>query len=672
MTDNVKIITADSWGEQEIKDALELEGPILIVGASGFIGAKMFYSLSKVRDDVYACSPNVRQSWRLKFADQAKLISVDICEYDQLLNKLTTIKPRTVFNFSAYGAYSRQTDSFKIHQTNYIGVLNLIKALMEIGCSAFVQAGSSSEYGLNCAGTAEQDELLPNSDYSVSKVSSSYLIKYYGKLLNFPAVNLRLYSVYGPFEERDRLIPSLIQHGLEQKLPNFVSKEISRDFVYIDDVTHAFVRAALTACKNNPGASINIATGKQTKLEDVARIAKTIFNIQEKPVFGSMQNRKWDLSNWFGNPSLAKKYMNWSAKTSFEVGLKMNIEWEKISAKYLRNASSTTRSKKISAIFACYKDNLSIPVLYQRSKEVFEKSGYDYELIFVNDGSPANDGQVIEALSATDSHVIGVYHSRNFGSQSGFLSGMEISSGDAVVLMDGDGQDPPEIIIEFIKKWEDGYDVVYGERVKREASLYMQIFYKIFYRIFRKLSDIKIPVDAGDFSLIDRKVVTHLLSFSEKDVFLRGLRAWVGFKQVGVPYSRPERLFGKSTNNFQKNIWWAKKGIFSFSSKPLYYIQLLGVWCFIVTMLVGLYYVVNYFIHPPSNAPGITTIIILVLAIGSIQLISLSIIGDYISKIVEEVKGRPRFIREKLVFNGKSYFTDAEIKKVAEELKNRS
>jgi glycosyltransferase involved in cell wall biosynthesis len=376
-----------------------------------------------------------------------------------------------------------------------------------------------------------------------------------------------------------------------------------------------------------------------------------------------MVNRKWDLPEWYGNSSLAEKLMGWKSTTSFEEGLRLNAEWEKISAAALKYVSVPKIDKKISAVVACYRDNLSIPVLHERLTAAFVKTGYDYEIIFVNDGSPADDGKVIESLCEKDAHVIGITHSRNFGSQSAFVSGMEVASGDAVVLMDGDGQDPPELIPEFVKKWEAGFDIVYGQRIKREAPFYMQFFYKMFYRIFRKLSDIDVPVDAGDFSLIDRKAVNHMLKFTEKDIFLRGLRAWVGFKQCGVPYVRPERLFGKSTNNFGKNVWWAKKGIFSFSMKPLYYIQSLGLFIFALTAALGLFYLIDYFINPPKTH-GITTIVLIVLGLGSLQLISLSIIGDYIGKITEEVKNRPKFIRDSIFYNGRVYNNEENILKI--------
>ena len=645
----------DIWDEKERQEALRLKGPIFIIGASGFIGANLFHSLRALRNDVYACSRNPQKSWRLTEVESEYLLNVDITDSDKLKEIINEYRPATVFNLSAYGAYSRQSDVEKIHQTNYIGTLNLLTSLSEVGCSAFVQAGTSSEYGLNCSSPHEYDELIPNSDYAVSKVSASYLIKYFGKVLNFPAANLRLYSIYGPWEERDRLIPTLITHCSKGKYPNFVDKRISRDFVYIDDCTNALVKTALTVCLTDPGMSINIASGVQTSLEDVAKVAKEIFNIQEEPTFGSMQNRKWDLSEWYGDPTLAEQKLGWKVKTSFLQGLDLNRKWELEFATKTQYVSVPKKEKKISAIIACYKDNEAIPIMYSRLTEVFVKSQFDYEIIFVNDSSPYNDEEVIAQLCYQDNHVIGVSHSRNFGSQSAFVSGMEIASGDAVVLMDGDGQDPPDIIPQFIEKWEEGYDVVYGVRVKREAPLYMQLSYKLFYRIFRNLSEVKIPIDAGDFSLIDKKVVRYLTKFSEKDIFLRGLRAWVGFKQVGVPYLRPERLFGVSTNSLSKNIWWAKKGIFSFSRKPLQYIQTIGVIIFILTVLLSIFYLILYFVNPPKDAHGITTLIFIILGLGGIQLISISVIGDYIGKIIEEVKNRPKFIRNKIMYNGKVY-----------------
>src|SRR3989344_2154184 len=283
------------------------------------------------------------------------------------------------------------------------------------------------------------------------------------------------------------------------------------------------------------------------------------------------------------------------------------------------------RRKKISAIIACYKDGQAIPIMYERLKKTFEKIGVNYEIVFVNDSSPDNSEAVIQKIAKKDKRVVGINHTRNFGSQMAFTSGMQLATGDAVVLLDGDLQDPPELIEKFFPLWNKGYEVVYGIREKREAPSLMQLAYKIFYRIFQKLSYVKVPVDAGDFSLMDMRVVDALNQLPEKDRFIRGLRAWVGFRQTGVPYNRPERMFGKTTNSLHRNFGWARKGLFSFSYVPLEMITYGSLFVALLSFL------------------GIITQIS-ILFLGSIQLLSLSILGEYIGKIFEEVKNRPMFI----------------------------
>lgn len=314
---------------------------------------------------------------------------------------------------------------------------------------------------------------------------------------------------------------------------------------------------------------------------------------------------------------------------------------------------ASNRKKKISAIIACYKDAQAIPIMYDRLSKTFKKIGVNYEIIFVNDGSPDDTEGVLEKLVKKDPHVIGVNHSRNFSSQMAFTSGMDISTGDGIVFLDGDLQDPPEMIEKFHKKWLEGYDVVYGVRAKREAPLVMAIAYKLFYRIFHKMSYIRMPLDAGDFSLIDRKVVEVLKQFPERDRFLRGLRAWVGFKQTGVPYVRPERMFGKTTNNFLKNFQWATKGIFSFSYVPLQLMTLLSLLVFFIALLAIVAQIILRFILP-SVPLGATTILIAVLFIGAIQLLGISVLGEYIGKIFEEVKQRPKYVVKSILRNTKN------------------
>jgi polyisoprenyl-phosphate glycosyltransferase len=304
---------------------------------------------------------------------------------------------------------------------------------------------------------------------------------------------------------------------------------------------------------------------------------------------------------------------------------------------------------KISAVIACYRDAPAVPIMHERLVAAFAEVGADYEIIFVNDGSPDDAAEVLERLAADDPKVVVVNHARAFGSQSAFTSGMRIATGDAVVLLDGDLQDPPEVIPRFVEKWRAGYDVVYGERVQREAPRHMQAFYKAFYRLFKRLAYVDVALDAGDFSLIDRRVVDAINAMPETHRFLRGLRAWVGFKQVGVPYVRPERMFGTTTNSFRKNLGWARRAVVSFSYAPLDLITGLAL-AIVAVSFVSLVVQLGLHIVDPSAAPkGLTTLIVLILFLGGIQLLCLAIIGTYLGHMYEEVKRRPAFVVESIL-----------------------
>ena len=310
---------------------------------------------------------------------------------------------------------------------------------------------------------------------------------------------------------------------------------------------------------------------------------------------------------------------------------------------------NTSIKKKISAIVACYRDAQAVPFIYLRLIEVFQKIDVDYEIIFVNDKSPDNAAEVLAELAEKDKKVVVITHTRNFGSQNAFTSGMRIATGDAVVLLDGDLQDPPELIEKFFHKWKEGYDIVYGVRIKRDATIFLQMAYKVFYRIFRLSSYVSMPLDAGDFSLIDRRAVDALNSLPENNRFLRGLRAWVGFKQIGVPYVRPERMFGRTTNSLFKNLGWARKAIFSFSYIPLDLITFLAIFTVFLSLCAILVQVILRIIAPELVPKGFTTIIILILFMGRIQLLCLSIIGSYLAHIYDEVKRRPPYIVESIL-----------------------
>ncbi|SFF56023.1 dolichol-phosphate mannosyltransferase [Duganella sp. CF458] len=641
-----------------LEDKLKnLAGPVLVLGASGFIGANLLHRLLAVRNDVTGTVFS-GDTWRLDGVPSANIAFLNLQDPVSVRSVLHRVAPRTIFDCSSFGAYSFEQDYERVHATNYTSFIRLMEEVAEMELAAFVHAGSSSEYGLNSAAPAEHAAPLPNSHYAVSKVAASAAISYYGKVRGVPVANLRLYSVYGPYEDSSRLIPVLCETSLRGELPVLARPEVSRDFVHVDDVLEAFADTARLMGPALAGESFNIGSGRATTLADLASVAIDTFGLHTEPRFNPAAGRAWDTDNWYADSGKAAQLLGWSARIGLADGLRQTRDWwqrqlEHADFQRLTKRSQSRQEKNsISAVIACYRDGQAIPIMHQRLVTVFERLGLDYEIIFVNDNSPDDSAEVIREISARDPHVIGINHSRNFGSQAAFRSGMGIASKEAVVLMDGDLQDPPELIEAFVERWRAGADVVYGRRIKREMPVLVEACYRAFYRLFAAMSEVPVPKDAGDFSLIDRSVVYWLLQCQERDSFLRGLRAYVGFRQEGVDYVRPERMFGVSTNNWIKNIGWAKKGIFSFSRMPLHLLTAVGGLASFATVLLAIFTILVRIVDAEHVPRGVTFLSLLVMFFGSFTLLGIGLLGEYIGKIFEETKARPAFIRRSLTVRG--------------------
>jgi dolichol-phosphate mannosyltransferase len=299
---------------------------------------------------------------------------------------------------------------------------------------------------------------------------------------------------------------------------------------------------------------------------------------------------------------------------------------------------------KFSIIAPVYNEAESLSELQKRISEVMSTTGDDWELILVDDGSTDSSTELIREMAISDSHIRPVIFARNFGHQIAVTAGLDYSRGDAVVIIDADLQDPPEVILEMIAKWKEGYEVIYAVRSEREGETWFKrTTAALFYRVIFRITDVKIPLDTGDFRLLDRKVVAVLDRMRERHRFLRGMASWVGFKQIGLPYKRSARYAGVTKYPFRKMIQLALNAITSFSYFPLQVATYIGFFSAGISILAIPVVVIERLTGNQAFI-GQATTLIAVLFLGGVQLISLGILGEYIGRIYDESKGRPLYI----------------------------
>lgn len=314
-----------------------------------------------------------------------------------------------------------------------------------------------------------------------------------------------------------------------------------------------------------------------------------------------------------------------------------------------RTARLLDRSTTVSVVVPCYNEESVLPAMIARLKDAADEWGTEYEVILVDDGSRDDTWSLIESQCEADPRWRGVALGRNFGHQIAVWAGLDHSSGDVVTVLDADLQDPPEVVGEFLQKWAEGYDVIYAIRKKRKENVFRRSAYFLFYRVLAMLADIEIPLDSGDFSVVDRRVVDAMLSSREQQPFIRGLRSWVGFKQIGMPYERAARAAGVEKYTLSKLVDLAASGLVSFSSRPLHVATIFG---FLIAALAAAGAVFTFVQRVFAEwfaeiglrpVPGFATTVIAVLFLGAVQLICIGILGEYIGRIYDNVKGRPQY-----------------------------
>ncbi|MBQ4516833.1 MAG: glycosyltransferase family 2 protein [Clostridia bacterium] len=307
---------------------------------------------------------------------------------------------------------------------------------------------------------------------------------------------------------------------------------------------------------------------------------------------------------------------------------------------------------RYSIVVPVFNEELVVEESYKRLKQVMDTTNEPYELIFVNDGSRDKTPEIVAKICENDKNVRLINFSRNFGHQTAITAGMDNSSGQAVVVIDADLQDPPEVILQMIEKWKEGYDVVYGQRLKRKGeTFFKKVTAKMFYRLLSSMTSVDIPVDTGDFRLIDRKVCDVMSSLTEQNRYVRGLVSWVGFRQTAVTYVRDERFAGETKYPLKKMLKFAMDGITTFSYKPLKLSTYVG---FLVAgaSFIYLLVVICLRLFTDATVAGWASTLAVSLIFNGVILMMLGIIGEYIGRIYDEAKGRPLYIiREKLGFD---------------------
>jgi polyisoprenyl-phosphate glycosyltransferase len=307
------------------------------------------------------------------------------------------------------------------------------------------------------------------------------------------------------------------------------------------------------------------------------------------------------------------------------------------------------KQKSVAVVIPCYNEEGNLRETHRRVSQAVARAGLGYEIVYVDDGSYDSTPEMLRELQREDPHVRVVYLSRNFGHQFAVTAGLAHARGDAVAIMDADLQDPPEVVLEMIRLWDQGYDVVYGVRTDREGeTLFKLITARVFYRLIRWLSDTEMPLDTGDFRLLDRKVVDAIVAMPERDRFVRGMVSWAGFRQIGVPYRRAPRFAGETKYPLPKMVRFALDGILSFSVKPLRLSTLMG-FTSAGLALAAIVYALAIRLFTQRWVTGWTALIIAILFLGGAQLISLGIIGEYVGRLYGEAKRRPLYlVRETL------------------------
>jgi polyisoprenyl-phosphate glycosyltransferase len=534
---------------------------ILVIGASGFVGAHLYNQLKRIGHLVVGTTTK-QGFWRQEYLD-GKLYVLDLTRAEDVAHFLLKERPSIIVNLAAYGNHELHENEEKIFQVNIQGLHTLFRYVEKFPETKLINIGSFLEYGGNVRGATEDSLPLPNSLFGVTKFQASQMISYYGKKKKFDCVHLRLFSVYGALEDPTKFIPKLVHMAKFKKLPILNSAQAAGDFIHIDDVLNCILSCLEI---KHQGEIYNVCTGKKTSHLEIFQMMKEIAEIGENITFSKEDSSSADSVDFWGLKDKAINSLNFVAQIDLRAGLTSLLLGHQERNKQLFRKELQT----ISIIVYCKDDERSLPLFYERTLKVFKALEFQYEFVFVNDGSKDKSFEIIRDLSTKDPFVLGINHLRSFGIQASYLSGLKEIRGDAFLFMQANLQDPPELIPQLLKKWEKGFRIIGARRVGRVENLVLEKLRIIFYKFLKSVAQEPIHLDVGEFALMDRSVGDKLRAMEDSSPLIPVMRAYLGESYESVDYIKPEVSSGHRRKNFFDNFWSPLNGLFSIESKIPY------------------------------------------------------------------------------------------------------
>ena len=629
----------------------------LITGGTGFVGRHLVAALLRQGEEVHLL---VRAGSSRRHVSNL-LGAPEWHEHDgtteNMLRIMERVMPDMVFHLASLVAAQHRSENVSpLIESNVLLGTQLLEAMNRVGVSCLVNTGTFWQH-------FESHEYNPVCLYAATKQAFEDILRFYTESSSLRALTLKLFDVYGPGDDRNKIFSFLGDAAKSGTVLSMTPGDQQMVLVYVDDVVRAFLHAAdlLHGGEGEvSGRSYAVTSEQQLSLKEVVSIYER--------VTGRLLNIEWG-----GRPYRPREVMvpwrgeelpGWRAQVSLEEGIRRMIseDHEIRSAEGALNSSQKSRAletinsnkqnkKLLSIVVPVFNEEDNVEPLYNAIIPVMAalSDRYDYELIFTDNHSTDQTFQMLASLARRDERVRVVRFSRNFGYQRSIYTGYVHTKGDAVVQLDCDQQDPPELVLEFVRQWEAGYQVVYGVRRSRKEGWWINNVRKCFYRLIDLLSEVPLPRDAGDFRLIDRRVVDELKKINDYQPYLRGTIASLGFNQIGIPYDRAERVRGETKFSFHELITLALDGILNHSLLPLRMASYTGLAISALTFLGILIYAAGKLLFEKDWPAGFTTTAVLILSSISLNALFLGVIGEYLGRIFQQVKARPVTIIDRTI-----------------------